>query len=882
MQGLPSQEIRRRFLAHFEKHSHRVVKSSALVPHNDPTLLFTNAGMVQFKDYFTGTEKPPYPRAATSQKCVRAGGKHNDLENVGRTARHHTFFEMLGNFSFGDYFKEDAIRFAYDLLVGDIGLPLDRLHITVFNGEGGLPRDDEAAAFWKKMGIKESHIRYEGMKDNFWQMGETGPCGPCSEIHFDRGEVKGAFGGDDPSGDRILEIWNLVFMQFERLADGKGGFTLKPLPKPSIDTGGGLERWAMVLNGTASNYDTDLFRPLIAAAEEDVKKKYTSTDGADDVAFRVIADHSRACSFLMADGVMPSNEGRGYVLRRIMRRAIKFGDQLGYRENFFGQACKRVVDAMGAVYPELRENQSLLLKLAEQEEETFRRTLNKGLKLIDDFGAWKTVGAQKVMPGDAAWDLYATYGFPVDLTEVIGRDKGFSVDKDGFEKAKEKHAEASSAGGLGLEGVSNLHKGLKDKHGVTRFLGYDALTGDGKVKGILINGVEATQVAAGGKAELILDATPFYGESGGQVGDVGVLSGNGVNVTVLDTKKYSDVHVHVVEVTAGTVKVGDTLNAAVDVERRSRIRAHHSATHLLHAALKTVLGDHVKQAGSMVAPDRLRFDFAHFQAITDEELARVEDLVNRWVLENAAAQTEVTSFDTARAKGAVALFGEKYGDNVRMLQMGPHSLELCGGTHVGRTGDIGLFKILSESNLAAGTRRMEAVAGMEAVAHVHRLEGELRKAASVLKAAPFDVAARVEKLAGDIKALHKARELDQQKAATAGAGTLVDAARVINGVKVVVHRSDDLDAKALRELADKVRDKLQSGVVVLGSAHGDKAALLVAVTKDLTAKHNAGKLVAAMAEVVGGKGGGKPDMAQAGGPNKDKLDEALKRVESLL
>jgi alanyl-tRNA synthetase len=868
-------EIRRRFLGHFEKQGHRVVKSSSLVPHNDPTLLFTNAGMNQFKDFFTGAEKPSYQRAATSQKCVRAGGKHNDLENVGRTARHHTFFEMLGNFSFGDYFKEDAIKWAFDLLVKDIQMPVERLHITVFNGEGGLPRDDEAAGIWKKLGIPDSHIRYEGAKDNFWKMGDVGPCGPCSEIHFDRGEVKGAFGGDDPAGDRILEIWNLVFMQFEQVKGGE----LKPLPKPSIDTGGGLERWSMVLNGVASNYDTDLFRPLIAAAEEDVKKTYTSTDGADDVAFRVIADHSRACSFLMADGVMPSNEGRGYVLRRIMRRAIKFGDQLGYKEHFFSRACGRVVDLMGDVYPELAENRTLLQKLAEQEEEGFRRTLGRGLKLIEDYGAWKVQGDQKVMPGADAWKLYETYGFPVDLTQVIGRDKGFSVDMDGFTEAQKKHSERSDARKFDQDAAAEAYKRLKDKVGATRFLGYEALTAKATIKALMQDGVEVQ--SATGKADIILDQTPFYGESGGQVGDTGSFKGAGVSGEVADTQKFNDVFVHHAEL-LGSVKVGDAVELTVDAARRQRIRSHHSATHLLHAALRQVLGDHVKQAGSLVAPDKLRFDYSHFQPLTEDQTSRIEALVNGWVLENAAAQTEVTSFDQARARGAVALFGEKYGDSVRMLQMGPHSLELCGGTHVSRTGDIGLFKIVSDSLLAAGVRRMEAVSGAVALDHVGRMERELKSAANALKAAPLDVAERVVKLAAELKALHKLREVDLQKAATASAGGLVDKARTVNGVKVVVHRADDLDGKGLRELADKVRDKLQSGVVVLGSGKDDKATLLVAVTKDLTARLNAGKIIATLAEVVGGKGGGKPDLAQAGGSNPARLDEALGRVDSLV
>ena len=877
--SLTPKEVRSRFLGFFENNGHRVVKSSSLVPHQDPTLTFTNAGMNQFKDYFTGAQKPPYPRATTSQKCVRAGGKHNDLENVGRTARHHTFFEMLGNFSFGDYFKADAIRYAYQLLTGEIGMPADRLHITVFGGEEGLPRDDEAASLWKKVGIPESHIRYEGMKDNFWQMGDVGPCGPCSEVHFDRGEVKGAFGGDDPEGDRVLEVWNLVFMQYERFRTPQGGFDLKPLPKPSIDTGGGLERWAMVLGGFASNYDSELFRPLMAAAEEDVKKKYTSSDSLDDVAFRVIADHSRACSFLMADGVMPFRDGRGYVLRRIMRRAVRFGDQLGYKDLFFANACNRVVDLMGDAYPELVESRALILKIAQDEEERFRRTLGSGTRLIEEFNGFTQVNGRQTMPGDVAFKLHETYGFPLDLTQVIARERGFDVDMDGFRTAEEDHRRKSDKGGFGTDEALEAYKRLKEAHGATRFTGYETREGTGVVKAILVEGREVPQ--ASDAAELVLDVTPFYGEAGGQVGDTGTVKGPNATAAVTNTHRYNDVHVHHVLI-EGVIRVGDTLELAVDPARRQRIRAHHSATHLLHAALKQVLGDHVKQAGSMVSPDRLRFDYSHFQPLTDEQTTQVEMLVNTWALENDDAKTEVLAFDEARARGAVALFGEKYGDRVRVLQLGPHSMELCGGTHVSRTGDVGLFKITSDGLLAAGVRRMEAVAGAVAVEHVQRLEHELKAAANLLKTTPLEVVERITKLNAEVRTLHKLREADQTKAATQNAAGLVETARSVAGTKVVVHRTDDVDGKGLRELADKVRDKLQSGVVVLGSGKDGKAALLVAVTKDLTAKINAGKMVAALAAMVGGKGGGKPDMAQAGGPGVDKLDEALSSVDKLL
>jgi alanyl-tRNA synthetase len=879
---MSAHQIRKMFLDYFAGQGHRVVKSSPLVPFNDPTLLFTNAGMVQFKDVFTGDDKRPYSRAASSQKCVRAGGKHNDLENVGRTARHHTFFEMLGNFSFGDYFKEDAIRFAMELLVREIGIPVDRLWITVFKGEGNIPADDEAAALWRKVGIPENRIRREGMKDNFWQMGDTGPCGPCSEVHFDRGEVKGAFGGDDPEGDRVLEVWNLVFMQYQRFADG----TMKPLPKPSIDTGAGLERLAMVLGDFASNYDSDLFAPLIRATVEETGKPYTSSDGDDDVSLRVIADHSRATSFLVADGVMPSNEGRGYVLRRIMRRAIRHGRRLGYKDLFLGRSCNRVVDLMQDAYPELAESRSLVVKLAEQEEETFRRTLDKGLALIDDNKEWADHAGRKTLPGATVFKLYDTYGFPTDLVEVIGRERGFGVDMAGYEKEMEKQRERSRAvDGLGLEGVADVYKGLRMTHGPTRFLGHDATRAEGTVLAILEGGKSVASAGEGARVELVLDKTPFYGESGGQVGDTGSMTGGGECPCVLevsDVKRHAEVFAHVVTVKTGTLKVGAVLDLCVDQARRDRIRAHHSATHLLHAALRKTLGDHVKQSGSLVTPDRLRFDYSHFQAMTEEEETTVEVLANTWVQENGPAMTEVTSFDDAKKAGAMALFGEKYGDEVRMVRLGDHSLELCGGTHVRRAGDVGLVKIVSDQPLAAGVRRIEAVAGPAALAHVHHVERELKRAAHVLKVGVHEVADRVEKVTAEMKALHKAREADQSKAAAAGAGQIVASAREINGVKVVVHRQDDLDPKGLRDLADKVRDKLQSGVVALGSAGGEKVALLVAVTPDLTGRLNAGKIVAAMAEVVGGRGGGKADLAQAGGPDKSKLDAALKRVEGLV
>ncbi|MFH1812128.1 MAG: alanine--tRNA ligase [Pseudomonadota bacterium] len=871
-----SREIRQSFLDFFSRHQHQVVRSYPLVPANDPTLLFTNAGMVQFKDLFTGAEKRDYKRATSSQKCVRAGGKHNDLENVGRTARHHTFFEMLGNFSFGDYFKREAIRYAWDWVTKDLGMDPGRLVVTVFGGGDGLPADDEAAAIWRDdIGVPEARILRGDKKDNFWQMGDTGPCGPCSELHYDRGRIEGTFGGDDPEGDQRLEIWNLVFMQYEMLKGGQ----LKPLPAPSVDTGAGLERLAMVLGGHRSNYDTDLFAPLIERCAAAAGKVYGSTDSADDVSLRVIADHSRATAFLIADGVLPSNDGRGYVLRRILRRAIRHGARLGFQELFFHQACDAAIELMGPIYPELIEARSLIGKLALQEEETFRRTLDRGLRRFE-----VAVGEMKngtAFDGAVVHKLYEQDGFPTDLTEVLCRERGLQIDWQTFDQAKQAHTEASR-GALGLEGIPEVFKSLRSARGATPFLGYDSTEAEATVLDLVQNDATVTEAAAGERVALIVDRTPFYGESGGQLGDTGEALAPGLRLQIEDTRKYNDLIVHLATVREGTLRPGTRVTLQVDAERRDRIRANHTGTHLMHWALRTVLGDHVKQAGSLVAPDRLRFDFSHFQATTDEELARVEQLVNQEIQRNSEVQTRIASLDDAKASGAMALFGEKYAEQVRMVRSGPNSLELCGGTHVTRTGDIGLFKITDEGPLAAGVRRIEAVTHSGAVAAVQVLEHERRQLARLLKVGPSELVAQVEKMVARVRELERALADERSRAAAQQAGSLIDGVREVHGVRVLATRVEGVDAKALREYADKLRDKLGSGLVVLGAESGGKANLLVAVTQDLTGTLHAGKLVKQLAGIIGGSGGGRADFAQAGGNDPGKIDEALARALELI
>ena len=866
-----ARDIRKSFLEYFKKNGHDVVRSSPLVPANDPTLLFTNAGMVQFKDVFTGREQRPYKRATSSQKCVRAGGKHNDLENVGRTARHQTFFEMLGNFSFGDYFKEGAIKFAWEWLMS-LGLDPKRMVITVFGGEAGMdvPRDDEARAIWRKVtGFGDDRIFGLGEVDNFWKMGDTGPQGPCSEIHYwmpDSAPELGKFGSDD-----WVEIWNLVFMQYDKkTADSP----LVPLPKPSIDTGAGLERMTTVVQGVKSNYDTDLLRPLVLMAGELAKKKYGRTDGDDDVSMRVLADHARAAAFLLADNVTPSNEGRGYVLRRIMRRAIRHGVRLGLGEGQFRLLCERVVAEMHDAYPELDEAKGLIAKAVDAEDQSFRRTIDRGMRLLDEQFGKLAKGA--TLPGETVFKLYDTYGFPVDLTRVIAEERGFGVDEAGFDAAMDEQRARGEFAGSGEAGVADVHKELEQKLGATKFLGYETTSASGKVVWM--------RDLPDGRVELIADQTPFYGESGGQIGDTGKIASDKFEIDVVDTLKTpGGLMLHLGRVTRGKPGVGDAATFTVDAARRDAIRANHSATHLLHLALKEVLGTHVAQKGSLVAPDRLRFDFAHFAPMSDDEKRRVEDLVNDEIRKNADSVISVMPFDEAKKSGAVALFGEKYGDTVRVMRIGSRSVELCGGTHVRRAGDIGLFKITAEIGIAQGVRRIEAVTGAGALDYVRKVEGELGHVAGAVRSNPFEAALRVDKLLEELKAQRREIEDLKRKMAMGGSGRdLLSGVREVAGVKVLSTRADVGDPKALREVADQLRDKLKSGVIVLGGVADGKVALVAAVTADLTGRVHAGKIIGEVAKIVGGRGGGKPELAQAGGSDASKLDEALASVYSLI
>jgi alanyl-tRNA synthetase len=886
MKTLSAAQIREAFLRFFEERGHRRVASAALVPQNDPSLLFTNSGMVQFKDVFTGREKRDYTRATTAQKCVRAGGKHNDLENVGFTARHHTFFEMLGNFSFGDYFKKEAIAWGWEFVTSPAWLGLDatRLAATVFDGEGGLPWDEEAYRLWAAQGVPADRIHKLGAKDNFWAMGDTGPCGPCSELHyFQGGDIPCAVeqGGGTCQGvacdcDRWLEIWNLVFMQFERGADG----TLTPLPKPSIDTGAGLERMAAVAQGKRSNYDTDLFRHLIAAIEKLAGKRYGAGEAPDDVSMRVIADHARATTFLVGDGVLPSNEGRGYVLRRIMRRAIRHGKRLGLEKPFLAQVCGAVLEEMGAAYPETAGNEPFIRKVAQQEEESFRRTLDKGLLILEEEMARLGRAGQETVAGQVAFQLYDTYGFPMDLTRVIVSERGLSVDEAGFEHHMEQQRARSEWKGSGATAVGDLHKAIAAELGETRFVGYEAEATHSEVIALVVDGARASRAGPGDRVEVITAVTCFYGESGGQVGDTGKIAGPRGTVEVSDAQRpVPGLVTHLGTVAEGELQVGDRVELTVDRARRDLIRANHSATHLLHLALRETLGEHVKQAGSVVGPDALRFDFAHFQPLTTEELHRVEARVNELVRQNAGGETAELAIDDARKTGAMMIFGEKYGETVRVVTLGP-SKELCGGTHVRRTGDIAFFKIASEESIAAGVRRMVAHTGPRAVELAQRIEDELRRSAGLLRSGAFEVAAKIEAAQRRVKELERALEEAGGKLASAQSGDLAAQAEAVGSARILATRVAG-DARALRELADKLRDKLGSGVVALGAEVDGKAVLLVAVTRDLTARLKAGDLVKEGARLVGGAGGGKPDLAQAGGADPGGLDAALARIKAL-
>jgi alanyl-tRNA synthetase len=860
-----SSQLRQAFLAYFAKNGHEVVPSSSLVPVNDPTLLFTNAGMVQFKDVFLGRETRAIPRAATAQRCVRAGGKHNDLENVGYTARHHTFFEMLGNFSFGDYFKREAIHFAWEFITGVLKLPPERLWCTVFED------DDEAADIWlKDIGVPESRFARLGVSDNFWAMGDTGPCGPCSEIFFDHGpDVEGGPPGTATSGgDRYIEIWNLVFMQFERSADGK----MTKLPKPSVDTGMGLERLAAVMQGVHSNYEIDLFVNLIQAAAA-----VTKTGDLADKSLRVIADHIRACSFLIADGVVPGNEGRGYVLRRIIRRAIRHGYKLGVEEPFFYKLVKSLEAEMGAAYPELGPRRAHVERVLRQEEERFAETLSVGMRILDDAVGRLPNGG--VIPGDTVFKLYDTYGFPEDLTADVARERGFTIDRVGFERSMEAQRErgrkasrfTATAGGPTFEEP-------------TEFVGYDTLTAAGVPVVALLDadGNAVESLDQGDVGTVVLERTPFYAESGGQVGDTGELHGDTARFTVGDTQKLGAAFGHLGKVTAGQLAVGDRVTAQVDAQRRAAIVLNHSATHLLHAALRKVLGTHVQQKGSLVAPDRLRFDFSHYEPVSAEQLREIERLVNEQVRANADADIRVLPYDQAIAAGALAFFGDKYGDRVRVLKLGEFSTELCGGTHVHRAGDIGLFKILAESGIAAGVRRIEAVTGQGALDFVNASEAALRDVAGLVKAGRDDVSSKVVQLVERARGLEREVQTLRRKLASGGARDILQEIQVVNGIKVLAARIDGADAKSLRDTADQLKDKLGSGVVVLGAVEGDRVVLVAGVTKDLAGRVKAGDLIRPVAELCGGKGGGRADFAQAGGTQPDKIDAALALVPQLI
>jgi alanyl-tRNA synthetase len=872
-------DIRKAFLDYFAGHGHAIVDSSPLVPRNDPTLLFVNAGMVQFKNVFTGVEQRPYKRAVTSQKCVRAGGKHNDLENVGYTARHHTFFEMLGNFSFGDYFKDLAIELAWTLVTKDFGLNKARLMVTVHS------TDEEAAALWKKIaGLPENKIVRIPTSDNFWSMGDTGPCGPCTEIFYDHGEhiPGGPPGSPDADGDRFIEIWNLVFMQYEQVTPEKR----IDLPKPSVDTGMGLERIAAVMQGTHDNYAIDMMRALINASAE---ASHTDADGDHKFSHRVIADHLRASCFLIADGVLPSNEGRGYVLRRIMRRAMRHAHLIGCAEPLMWRLVPTLIIEMGQAYPELVRAQVLITETLRLEETRFKRTLDRGLKLLDE--ATGSLKKGDMLDGETAFRLYDTYGFPLDLTQDALKSRGIGVNLDGFNAAMERQrAEARKAwAGSGEAATEGIWFQIKEDVGASEFLGYEAEAAEGKIVAIVVKGARVETAKAGEDALIIVNQTPFYGESGGQIGDTGAIAGKDGKATVADTqKKAGDLHVHYARIEQGAFAVGEQVTLSVDGARRQALRNHHSATHLLHEALRRRLGTHVTQKGSLVAPDRLRFDFSHPKGLGADDLAAVESEVNRQIRVNEAVVTRLMDPDEAVREGAMALFGEKYGDQVRVVSMGGRemarmfSTELCGGTHVRRTGDIGLFKIVGESAVAAGVRRIEAVAGEAAQAYFQAQETALKEAAEVLKVTPAEVPARVQALLEERRKLERELSETRQQLATGGAGGGRDS-KDVNGVRFVPRLLEGVPAKDLKPMADIIKKNIGSGIVALVSVADGKASLVVGVTDDLTARINAVDLVRAGSEALGGKGGGgRPDMAQAGGPDGAKGADALKAIEAAL
>ncbi|NBR74481.1 MAG: alanine--tRNA ligase [Gammaproteobacteria bacterium] len=860
---MKSAEIRSQFLEYFQENGHTIVSSSPLIPGNDPTLLFTNAGMVQFKDVFTGEETRPYQRATTSQRCVRAGGKHNDLENVGYTARHHTFFEMLGNFSFGDYFKEDAIRFAWDFLTKRLGLPEERLWVTVHHS------DQEAEDIWiQTIGVDPNRLSRLGDKDNFWSMGDTGPCGPCSEIFYDHGpDVPGGPpGSEEDDLDRYIEIWNLVFMQFEQTADG----ARTPLPKPSVDTGMGLERIAAVMQHVHSNYEIDLFQALLKAAAE-----VTHTQDLEAKSLRVIADHIRSCSFLICDGVLPSNEGRGYVLRRIIRRAIRHGHKLGCDQPFFHKIVHTLVAEMGEAYAELRDNEDRIVAALKQEEAQFAKTLDAGMKVLEDAVSSLT---SKTLPGELIFRLYDTHGFPVDLTNDIARERDLELDIEGFEKAMDEQREKSRQGSsFAIEGQIRF-----DLDGSTEFLGYTHLDASAVVVALAKDGEQVDALATGDSGIVVLNQTPFYAESGGQQGDRGSLTSANGSYQVMGTKKFGAHFGHEGKLGMGELKVGDTVNARVEGPRRQATALNHSATHLLHAALRTVLGDHVTQKGSLVTHERTRFDFSHPQPVTAEELIAIESMVNREIRQNEVVETRVMPIEEAKAAGAMALFGEKYDDEVRVLSMGDFSVELCGGTHVARTGDIGLFKILSEGGVASGVRRIEAVTGEGALEQVVALEATLDQAAALLKTGADSIVSKIEQMTERLKGTEREVDALKMKLATQAGGDLLDDVVDVCGVQCLVASLDGQDPKTLRDTLDRVKNRLSQGVVVLATVRDEKVNLIAGVTDNLTDRVKAGDLIGFVAAQVGGRGGGRADMAQAGGTEPASLPDAMKSVAAWL
>ena len=865
---MKSNELRRAFLQYFGDRGHEIVPSSPLVPGNDPTLLFTNAGMVQFKDVFLGTERRSSARATTAQRCVRAGGKHNDLENVGYTARHHTFFEMLGNFSFGDYFKRDAIHYCWEFLTGELGLAPEKLWVTVYE------EDDDAARIWfDDIGVDPARFSRCGEKDNFWAMGDTGPCGPCSEVFYDHGpEVPGGPpGSPDEDGDRYIELWNLVFMQFNRDAGGN----MEPLPKPSVDTGLGLERTAAVLQGVHSNYETDLFVNLIGAAAEITGAAGAGDGPPDDKSLRVIADHVRSCAFLVTDGVVPSNEGRGYVLRRILRRAIRHGHRLGVRDPFFWRMVAPLDAEMGDAYPELRRRRAQVERILRQEEEQFARTLDQGMRILEE----SIDGLEgEEIPGETVFRLYDTYGFPVDLTADIARERSLAVDLDAFERAMEaQRSRARASSRFKVDAEAEVPIGVVGT--ASLFVGYERISGKATVTALLRDGSDVGRLEPEDEGWVVLDESPFYAESGGQVGDRGRLVASGIGFDVSDTQRHGDAIVHIGVVTDGALSTGAVVEARVDAGARRATARNHSATHLLHAALRSVLGEHVEQKGSLVAPDRLRFDFSHYEPVTKEELRRIEAMVSSWILDNDEARTEVMPLEQARRSGAIALFGEKYDDPVRVLSFSDYSVELCGGTHVSRAGDVGLFKIVSEGGIAAGVRRVVALTGEAALAWVHAMEDRIERIASTMKSDAETVADRVEAMLSRSRELERDLERLKARVAASRGDDLASQAVEIAGLKVLAAKIDGADSKVLRETVDRLKSRLGSAAVVLATVNAGKVALVAGVTRDSTDRIEAGMLANHVARQVGGRGGGRPELAQAGGNDPSRVDQAISSVQ---